>query len=496
MLAFLARSNFTLPAEGTISVSDPGVRRRITFMGLTAEDLGVLGAQSGALSDVADDMVEAFYAKVASEAETNRIFTERTTKEKLRGPLLGYVRSLFSGTMDDRYIEQRYRVGKVHESLGLGAAWYLGMYEVIRRYAMRAVRDAGVKGAGYERFRDAFERTVAFDQSLVLDAYLKAWSERVERLQAEAKADSDRQRHFVGKLRQVLASAGEGDLTSRVEGGEDIATDETLSAIEGELNGFLERMRKGFSEVTRRATDVEASSSEIRTASQSLASASVEQSSAVDEVNRSLKEIDERSTESSAHAQETGEIIESTRVAAEEGGKSIVTLTEAMQQIREASDKTAEVVATIDEIAFQPNLLALNAAVAAARAGASGKGFAVVAEEVRRLAARSAEAARSSAQLIESSVQSARHGEHLQGELTRSFLAIEDQVKTVAEHMSSIVESATWQSERTRDIHQRMEELARTTQTNAATLEESAGASEELASNAQGLRKLTARYRV
>ncbi|MEM1414405.1 MAG: methyl-accepting chemotaxis protein [Myxococcota bacterium] len=330
----------------------------------------------------------------------------------------------------------------------------------------------------------------------MLDAYLEAWSERVERLQAEAQTDAQRQRRFVGKLREVLAQAGEGDLTVRVEGGEDVATDETLSAIEGELNSFLERTRGGFAEVTSRATDVEASASEIRTASQSLATASVEQSSAVDEVNRSLKEIDTRSAETSVHAKETGDVIERTRQAAEEGGRSINTLTDAMKQIREASDKTAEVVATIDEIAFQTNLLALNAAVEAARAGASGKGFAVVAEEVRRLAARSAEAARSSAQLIESSVQSARHGEQLQAELTRSFSEIETEVKTVAEHMSSIVESAAWQAERTRDIHHRMEELARTTQTNAATLEESAGAAEELNANAQGLRRLTSRFKV
>jgi methyl-accepting chemotaxis protein len=182
--------------------------------------------------------------------------------------------------------------------------------------------------------------------------------------------------------------------------------------------------------------------------------------------------------------------------AAISGGQSMMQLSEAMNQIKSASDRTAAIVRTIDEIAFQTNLLALNAAVEAARAGDAGKGFAVVAEEVRGLAMRSAEAARSTSEMIADAVRSADQGVELNEGVAKSFATIQSQVGRVVEVMGEISAATSAQAEGVAGVNQMVEELSRTTQQNAATTEQSASAALELNGQATSLRELVSTFRI
>jgi methyl-accepting chemotaxis protein len=171
-------------------------------------------------------------------------------------------------------------------------------------------------------------------------------------------------------------------------------------------------------------------------------------------------------------------------------------LSEAMDKIKASSDETAKIVKTIDEIAFQTNLLALNAAVEAARAGDAGKGFAVVAEEVRNLAMRSAEAAKSTSQLIEESVANAEGGVTLNHEVMEHLEEISKQVVRVSEVMDEVAAATDQQSQGIDQVNVAVEQMNQVTQQTAANAEESSSASEELTSQAEEMRNLVAQYKL
>jgi methyl-accepting chemotaxis protein len=182
------------------------------------------------------------------------------------------------------------------------------------------------------------------------------------------------------------------------------------------------------------------------------------------------------------------------RASAAEGVTRMDRLSEAVGEIKQASDATARIVKTIDEIAFQTNLLALNAAVEAARAGDAGRGFAVVAEEVRALAIRSAAAARSTASLIEQGAQSAERGLALNDAVLGSLEAICHQVERVTGVMGAIVAASDQQASGVAQVTQAVEQINGVTQQVAANAEESASASAELAHQAATLTALVAAF--
>ena len=171
-------------------------------------------------------------------------------------------------------------------------------------------------------------------------------------------------------------------------------------------------------------------------------------------------------------------------------------MSEAMIRIKNNADETAKIVKTIDEIAFQTNLLALNAAVEAARAGEAGDGFAVVAEEVRSLAQRSAEAARSTAAMIEAAVESAEQGVQLNDVVSSSFAGIATQVNQVEEAVSIIADYARSQRQAVESINASVSQMSAGTQAAASTTEQSAAAAVELSGQAQEMRSMVSQFKL
>jgi len=167
-----------------------------------------------------------------------------------------------------------------------------------------------------------------------------------------------------------------------------------------------------------------------------------------------------------------------------------------IERIKESSDRTAKIVRTIDEIAMQTNLLALNAAVEAARAGEAGRGFAVVAEEVRSLASRSAQAARTTADLIGEAVRNSEDGVAISREATASFARIAEGARKVNELIAEIATASQEQALGIRQVGDAVGQMDKVTQQNAANAEESASAAEELSSQATELRTMVSRFRL
>jgi methyl-accepting chemotaxis protein len=294
------------------------------------------------------------------------------------------------------------------------------------------------------------------------------------------------------EVRGVLVKVAERDLDVTVAG----RYEGDWNDLKEGTNAAITNLRDALAQVAVAAEQVGAAASEITIGNQTQATSATEQATALDEVRRQVQEFTEEGKRAAANAQQARSMTQAASQAALAGGQNMSELSAAMEQIKAASDRTAQIVKTIDEIAFQTNLLALNAAVEAARAGDAGKGFAVVAEEVRNLAMRSAEAARSTAEMIADAVRSADRGVDLNANVAKSFRDIESHVGRVTEVMTEISAAMIAQSEGVSGVQHQIDELSKTTQQNAATTEETASAAEELSGQAESLRALVARFRL
>jgi methyl-accepting chemotaxis protein len=284
----------------------------------------------------------------------------------------------------------------------------------------------------------------------------------------------------INEASAVLQDMAKRDLSARMKG--DYHGD--LAKMKNAFNQAAENLDDALVQVSLAAEQVAAASNEISSGSQSLSQSSSEQASSLEEVSSSLQEMASMTKQNANNAKQARGLAENARVEVNKGVDSMKRLSSAVEKIKKSSDETAKIVKTIDEIAFQTNLLALNAAVEAARAGDAGKGFAVVAEEVRNLAMRSADAAKSTANLIEESVKNADGGVVINEEVLKNLNEIHSEVTKVSEVIAEIAAASDQQSQGVEQINTAIEQMNQVTQQTAANAEESASASEELSGQA------------
>ncbi len=254
-------------------------------------------------------------------------------------------------------------------------------------------------------------------------------------------------------------------------------------AITKPLNAVITSLSDGAKQVNQASGQVAASS-------QAMAEGATEQASSLEETSASLEEMSSMTKQNADNARQANNTATEAQQSAEHGREIMMKMSKAIQQIKSSSDETAKIIKTIDEIAFQTNLLALNAAVEAARAGEAGKGFAVVAEEVRRLAQRSAEAAKTTAQLIEESQKHAEEGVQVSQEVANVLERITQSVEKVATLIGEVSAASNEQSQGIEQINQAVGQMNQVIQSNAANSEEAAAASEELSAQAEELNRM------
>ena len=250
---------------------------------------------------------------------------------------------------------------------------------------------------------------------------------------------------------------------------------------------IMQVLRRTMSELSAASGQVRDASTELANSSNQLAQGASEQAASMEETMASLGELSTMTKQNSESAEKASEGVRMTLDASTRGRNSMNDMLQTMQKIKESSDQTAQIVKSIEDIAFQTNILALNAAVEAARAGEAGAGFAVVANEVRNLAQRAAEASKASAAKVAEAQRHTADGVRVTSELHE----ILDQVNQSVGGVSSVVEQVASSSREQTDSIERIANAARQVETlgqsTAANAEETASASEELASQSEVL---------
>ena len=253
------------------------------------------------------------------------------------------------------------------------------------------------------------------------------------------------------------------------------------------INKVLTRVASGLADG---AEQVNEAAAQVSTASQQLAEGASEQASSLEETSSALEEMASMARQNAENSKQANEFMVQAQGIIAEADTAMKEASNAMNQISEASDKISKIIKVIEEIAFQTNLLALNAAVEAARAGEHGKGFAVVADEVRNLAQRAAQAARETGDLIEQTVARVQRGVELNQTTSASFTKIGESAAKVGQLVAQISQASAEQAQGVDQVNTAVAQMDKVTQQNAANAEESSSAAQELSAQAQTVKAM------
>lgn len=295
---------------------------------------------------------------------------------------------------------------------------------------------------------------------------------------------------YIDELSDTLHKVANGNLGAELQreysGG--------FKKLKDSMEDLLANLNSIIMQINQSAEHVDLGAGQVASAAQALSQGATEQASSIQELSATINLVTEQIRKNAENAQAARDKADYAAGEMHESNNQMNEMVSAMTEIAQKASEISKIIKIIDDIAFQTNILSLNAAVEAARAGAAGKGFAVVADEVRNLAGKSAEAAKNTTTLIEETARAVENGTRI---ADRTASSLDKSVKVTTEAVSFIDEIALASQEQAAaiiQVNEGIEQLTSVVQTNAATAEESAAASEELSGQSNILKDLIAAF--
>ncbi len=295
----------------------------------------------------------------------------------------------------------------------------------------------------------------------------------------------------ISQINSSMKSVAAGNLTDHIA--VDLKGD--LNDLKSSINDSIKMLGQTISEVVSASEKVRTGSGEISASANTLANGTTQQAAAIEEMSSSINEFSAQTKANNENASQAQQLSNQTLEIVQKGNVQMESMLKSINEINNTSSEVSKVIKVIDEIAFQTNLLALNAAVEAARAGKYGKGFAVVAEEVRSLAGRSAEAAKSTTDLIEASISEVEKGVK-NADLTAAVLnEISESIDKTNDLVGEISSASKEQAIGIDEINRGLTQINEIVQQNSSISEETASSSEELSNQAKQLQALMSKFK-
>ncbi|MCL2060146.1 MAG: methyl-accepting chemotaxis protein [Oscillospiraceae bacterium] len=298
---------------------------------------------------------------------------------------------------------------------------------------------------------------------------------------------------FINRITEIsktLTNMSNGDLTDDIK----LLSDKDVFGLS--LHNLYINLNNMFADIRNASEQVNNGAKQMADGAQMLAQGSTEQAATIEELSSSMSEIADKTKTNASRAEQAARLADTIKGNAEKGSRQMDEMMSAVNEINEASGSISKVIKVIDDIAFQTNILALNAAVEAARAGQHGKGFAVVAEEVRNLAAKSAEAAKDTGSLIDNSIEKASLGARIAHDTAESLTEIVSGINESNVLIGEIAQSSEEQSINIGQINEGIDQVAKVVQSNSATAQQEAAASQEMSSQSAMLQELIGQFKL
>ena len=262
------------------------------------------------------------------------------------------------------------------------------------------------------------------------------------------------------------------------------------------LYDILDDLNVTMGEIQNSSHMVNSSAMQVSGSAQTLSQGATEQASSIEELSATMNDISVKIKETAEMSQHASGLSKETGSAVGTSNQKMNEMSRAMQDITEKSQEISKIIKTIDDIAFQTNILSLNAAIEAARAGAAGKGFAVVADEVGNLAQKSAKAAQNTSSLIEETIEAVNKGARITEETAESLSVVSQKTEKINGIITSISSASEEEAEGIKQLTTGLDQISSVVQSNTATAEESAAASQELSGQADRLNELLEKFQL